>query len=172
MKKIKYILLTASVIFMAGCNEDVEFADLNIELLPGKYVAFSASGANNTLPDVDVTEGGTTELNVEVPTGSTSNVTVNFTFSGTAVYGVDFTVTGASAAGGSVVIVPDPGNDPADLIDNVDIDVTFLTDGVTDGAKTLQVTLSSASNSDGEVLVGRGGMDVLRTSVVNIADAD
>ncbi|WP_242202443.1 hypothetical protein [Aestuariivivens insulae] len=176
MKKLTYILF-ASVIILTGCSEDFELNDndqnLNVQLLAGKYVAFTADGANVTIPDIDAEEGETgIELNVEVPTGSTSNVIVNFTFGGSAVFGTDFTVANATSSGGSVTIVPDPGDDPADLIDNVDIVVDLLTDNNQDGDKVLEVILSSASNADGSVLVGRGGTDLLKTAVINISDID
>ena len=185
MKKIKYILLITSVIFIAGCNEDIEFADLNVEILAGKYVAFSVDGANNTISDVEVDEEGNDEdgdpvtnsdgfiaLNVEVPTGSTSNVTINYSLGGTAVFGTDYTISGATSAGGSIVIVPDPGDDPADLIDNADIEVTLLTDGIGDGEKIIEITLTSATNSEGEISVGRAGKDILKTHNVIISDVD
>jgi len=175
MKKLIYILF-ASVMILTGCSEDFELndndLDLNVQLLEGEYVAFSADGANTTVAPEDAKEGETVELNIEIPTGSESDVTVNFTFGGTAVYGTDFTVPGGSGAGGSVVIVPDDGGGTANIIDNADIVVTLLTDDTQDGNKTLEVILASASNGDGEVLVGRGGTDILKSQTVNISDVD
>jgi hypothetical protein len=175
MKKLIYILF-ASVIILTGCSEDFELndndQDLNVQLLEGKYVAFSASGANTTIDPENVKEGETAELNVEIPTGTTSDVTVNFTFGGTAVYGTDFTVPGGSSAGGSVVIVPAPGEDTSNVIDNTDIVVTLLTDDTQDGNKTLEVILASASNAEGSINVGRGGTDLLKSQTVNISDVD
>ncbi len=175
MKKITYILI-ASVLILTGCSDDFELNDndqgLNVQFLPGKYVAFAAPGANATVAAESGDEGETVDLTVEIPTGTTSDVTVNYVFSGTAVFGTDFTVIGANASGGSVVIVPDDGSDPANLIDNADISVQLLTDGVVDGNKTLVVTLTSASNAEGDVLVGRAGTDQLRSQTVDIADID
>ncbi len=176
MKKIIYIVL-ASVIFLTGCSEDFELNDndqgLNVELLEGEYVAFDASGANTTVPAIDAKEGDTgVALNVEIPTGTETDVTINFEFGGTAIFGTDFTCAGCTSAGGSVVIVPDPGDDPADEIDNTDILIDLLTDQNQDGNKTLTVTLVSASNGQGSVNVGRGGTDLLRTQTVNISDID
>jgi hypothetical protein len=175
MKKLIYILF-ASVMILTGCSEDFELndndQDLNVQLLDGKYVAFSADGANTTIDPEAVQEGSTAELNIEIPTGTTSDVTVNFTFGGTAVYGVDFTVPGGSSAGGSVVIVPDDGGGTANVVDNTDIVVTLLTDDNQDGNKSLVVTLSSASNAEGEINVGRGGTDLLKSQTVNISDID
>jgi len=161
---------------LTGCSEDFELNDndqgLNVQLLDGKYVAFSADGANTSIDPEDAKEGESVELNVEIPTGTTSDVTVNFTFGGTAVYGTDFTVPGGSSAGGTVVIVPDDGGGTANIIDNVDIVVTLLTDDNQDGNKTLEVILASASNAEGTVNVGRGGTDLLKSQTVNIADVD
>lgn len=175
MKKLIYILF-ASVMILTGCSDDFALndndQDLNVQLLGGKYVAFSADGANTTIAPESAKEGESVELNVEIPTGTTSDVTVNFTFGGTAVYGTDFTVPGGTSAGGSVVIVPDDGGGTANIIDNADIEVTLLTDDTQDGNKTLVVTLASASNADGEVLVGRGGTDLLKSQTVNISDVD
>lgn len=175
MKKLIYILF-ASVMILTGCSEDYDLndnvQDLNVQLLDGEYVAYSADGANATTPAVDAKEGETVELNVEIPTGTESDVTVNFTFGGTAIYGVDFTVPGGTSAGGSVVIVPDDGGGTANIIDNVDILVTLLTDDNQDGNKSLDVILASASNGDGDVLVGRGGTDFLKSQTVNISDVD
>lgn len=175
MKKLIYILF-ASVMITTGCSDDFALndndQDLNVQLLAGKYVAFSADGANTTIAPEDAKEGESVELNVEIPTGTTSDVTVNFTFGGTAVYGTDFTVPGGTSAGGSVVIVPDDGGGTANIIDNADIEVTLLTDDTQDGNKTLVVTLSSASNAEGAVLVGRGGTDILKSQTVNISDVD
>lgn len=173
MKKISYILFTF-VAILIGCDNDFEMGDqdLNVDYLPGKYVAFTAPGANTTIDDVTDSEGNTVELNIEIPNGTLSNVTVNFTFSGTAIFGTDYTVTNATSNGGSVVIIPEPGDDTANLIDNADITVQLLTDGIVDGNKTLQVTLESASNDEGEVLVGRAGSDLLKTATVIIEDVD
>ena len=176
MKKLIYIIF-ASVLILTGCSDDFELNDndqnLNVQLLNGEYVAYSASGANTTTPPISAKEGDTgIALNVEIPTGTESDVTVNFEFDGTAVYGVDFTVPGGSSAGGSVVVVPDDGSGPANVIDNVDIVVDLLTDDNQDGNKTLVITLSSASNAQGAVNVGRGGTDILKSQTISIADVD
>lgn len=177
MKKITYLLF-ATVILLTGCNDDFqlgdnELTDLAVSLLPG-YVAFSAPGVNVTIDDIETAEGNPDEfLNVEIPTGNLSDITVNYVFSGTAVWGVDFNVAGATSAGGTLIIEHKQTTDPADgVYDNGDIEVELLTDDVVDGVKTLIVTLVSASNAEGELAIGRGGTDLLTTSVVNIADID
>ena len=174
MKKLIYIIF-ASVMILTGCSDDFELndndQDLIVQLLDGDYVAYSADGANTTIDAIETNEaGGDIVLNVEIPTGSESDVTVNFTFGGTAVYGTDFTVPGGSSAGGSVVIVPDDGGGTDNIIDNADITVTLLRDDVVDGTKTLDVILSSASNAEGDVNVGRGGTDILKTASITILD--
>ncbi len=176
MKKIIYMVFT-SVIFLTGCTEDFELNDndngLNVQILEGDYVAYTADGANTNIDPVEVSEDeGSVPLNIEIPTGTESDVKVNFTFGGTAIYGTDFTVPDGSSEGGSVVIEPDDGSGATNLIDNVDININILTDGVVDGTKTLEVILSSASNADGPVNVGRGGTDILRTAIITIDDID
>ena len=175
MKKIVYLLF-ASVLILTGCIDDYELSDSEDDLavsdLPG-YVAFSAPGANVTIDDITTDENGADlELNVEVPTGTLSDVTVNFTFGGTAVYGVDFNIAGASSAGGSIIIEHTQSADTADYLfnDNGDIVVDLLTDNVIDGVKTLEVILASASNANGELAVGRGGTDLLKTTNITIND--
>ncbi|MCX2720693.1 hypothetical protein [Lentiprolixibacter aurantiacus] len=174
MKNIVYTIL-GSALLLIGCTEDYDLDDrgLSVEELP-RYVAFSAPGASSSIAPVDTTEdGGSEELNVEVPGGTVTDITVNYTFSGTAVFGVDFTVDGATSAGGSVVILKPDGTPNLDgLAPNADIVVVLLTDDVVDGDKTLQVTLASATSNDGEIAVGRGGTDSLKTAVVNIEDID
>ena len=173
MKKITYIITILSIITF-GCDDtfELEDQDLRVKFLAGKYVAFNAPGANTSIDPEEADEGNDLDLNVEIPTGTLSDVTVNFSFSGTAVYGVDFTVAGATAAGGSITIEPLPGDDQTDVIDNADISVSLLPDGNTDGPKTLIVTLTDAYNSEGNILVGRGGTDLLKARTINIVDID
>ena len=177
MKKLTYILF-ASVIILTGCSEDLELNDneqeLNVQFLPGKYVAFNAPGVTTTVDPEEADEADeSVDLNVQIPTGTTTAVTVNYALSGTAVFGVDYTIDGATSAGGSVVIEHDPdAPDQADLIDNADITVELLKDGVGDGEKTVVVTLTSASSSEAEILIGRAGTDLLRSHSVIISDID
>lgn len=173
MKKIIYILVAISIISL-GCDDEFNLEDQNLKVkfLAGKYVAFNPPGANISIDDVDANEGEVVELNVEIPTGTLSNVNVNFTFGGTAVHGTDYNVTGSTSSGGSITIVPLPSDDQTDVIDNEDIVINLLTDGIADGNKTLTVTLESASNSEGAILVGRGGQDILKTAIINISDID
>jgi hypothetical protein len=175
MKKILYTALSL-VLFATACTDN-SLEDQGIELSEelGKYVAFSVSGVVTTIADVEVAEdaGDTgSDINVEIPGGTVSNVTVNYEFSGTAVFGTDFTVAGANSNGGSVVIETQstPIDDGLPL--NADIPVEILTDGVADGEKTLTITLVSASNAEGDILVGRAGTDALKQVNIVISDVD
>lgn len=173
MKKTIYLPLIL-VAILASCTEEYSLEDngITVEDLPG-YVAFSAPGTGISINPVETSEdAGTVSLNVEIPTSSPSDVTVNYSFGGSAVYGVDYTVEGASNAGGQVVILKSTEINLDGLPDNADIDVQLLTDGVVDGLKTIEVTLVDASNSEGDIAVGRAGTDLLKTAVINIADID
>lgn len=168
MKKLLILLL--GIGFFIACDDEADLEEQGFVLteLPG-YVAFNATGTNTTLDDEDVSEtDGSVTFNIEVPTGTLSDITVNYEFGGSALFGTDFTVAGASAAGGSIVL----RHVPTDVLDfdNVDLDITLLTDAVADGDKVLTVTLLSASNAEGDLAVGRGGQELLRTATVNIAD--
>lgn len=172
MKKLFYILTVASVL-MYSCQGDFDLADSDIALqdLPG-YVAFNGSGEAATIDDENVAEGDPdVSFNIEAPTGTLSDITVDFEFGGTAVFGSDFSVANSSASGGSITLPHNP-NDVEDF-DNVDLVISILTDGVTDGDKTLTITLTGATGNDGTVFaVGRGGTDFLKTATVNISDID
>ncbi|MEP5612944.1 MAG: hypothetical protein ABJP45_11875 [Cyclobacteriaceae bacterium] len=173
MKNIYYLLIAMLVV--SACTEDFDLTEQygSVEELPA-YVAFNPDGTNAVIDDEDVEEtDGTVTFSIENPTGTESDITVNYDLSGTAVFGTDFTITGATATGGSIVIPHKQSATPDDFqnFDNVDLDVTLLTDAITDGTKTLNITLTSASNAAGNIAVGRGGTDALRTAIVNIADS-
>ena len=63
---------------------------------------------------------------------------------------------------------------PDDFLDRdqVTLDIEILTDGVVDGTKTLTLTLTSASNAEGNLAVGRGGTDFLKSANLEITDVD
>ena len=167
-----YLLALCAIFFLASCGNEFVTED-NYDLTSlGGYVAFDAPGNTITNEDIvtDEDTGGTQSLTVECPTGTLSDITIDFEFSGDAVFGTDFTVEGASASGGSIVLSPN-ANDVLNR-DNVDIDVVILSDEEVDGNKTLTVTLVSASNADGEILVGRGGTDLLTSRTIIIGDND
>jgi hypothetical protein len=176
MKKIVYIILSIVITGFYSCETDydAEGQGVILEDVP-KYVAYYVPGAGSSLAPIEVDEdAGDTgdDINVQIPGGTLSNVNVSYTFGGDAVFGVDFTVTGATSAGGTVTI--DYNNTPN--VDgrafNEDIVVQILEDGVVDGEKTLTITLTSASNSEGDIVVGRAGTDLLKTATVIISDID
>lgn len=163
-----------SSILTTSCTEDYSLDDrgLAVEELPN-YVAFEAPGASSSIAPIDAAEDSEAEeIGVEIPGGTVSDVTVNYSFSGTAVFGEDFTVDGATSAGGTVVIELTTVPNQDGLPPNANIVVNFLTDGVEDGDKTLEITLTDASNAEGNIAVGRAGTEALTTAVVNIADID
>lgn len=171
MKFYNLIIALVCTLFIVSCGNEYDTTEyFDLEELPG-YVAFDTDGNNISLSDFAVTEdGGSVAVTVENPTGTMSDITVNYTLSGSAVYGVDYEISGASASGGSVVISSDRGNFNETY--RADINITLLTDDVVDGEKTITLTLASASNSDGDLAVGRGGTDLLKTANVVIADID
>ena len=174
MKKTIFFVAIALIV-LSACTEDFDYDERGFELqeLPA-YVAFNSAGTSVSLAPIEASEDDEdpAELSVEVPGGTLSDVTVNYTFGGNAVFGEDFTIEGATSSGGSVVIettlVPNLNDEPLDAT----IEVVLLSDGVQDGDKTLEITLTSASNAEGELAVGRGGTEALRTATVIIADAD
>ncbi|MFS4454987.1 hypothetical protein [Maribacter sp. 2304DJ31-5] len=173
MKNIKYIACLITLILI-GCDNDLDFDDRGFDFqeLPN-YVAFNPAGTRATFPPIDTDEEeGSEDVSIEIPGGTLSDVTVNYTFGGSAIFGTDFTVDGATSAGGTLVIALTTVPNQDGLPVNGDIVVNLLEDGVIDGDKTLTITIVSASNADGELPIGRGGQDLLRTATVNIADVD
>ena len=174
MKRILYILTAVSFsLFALTSCEDYDFEEsqgFKLQQLP-KYVAFNGTGATVTLDTIDVDEDDDPfEINVEAPTYVRSDITVTYTVSGSAVYGVDYTVTGGSSTGGTINIAT-PTADQLTVFANGDIEVTPLTDGVTDGEKIVTFTLVSAVDADGQTFaIGRG--EFLKTATVRITDID
>lgn len=169
--KYKYSIFVFCILFAFSCGNDFVLEDYyDLEQLPG-YVAFNGDGTSVKLDDEMTTEdGGTVTFEIEVPTGTLSDVTVTYSFGGDAVFGTDFNVEGASASGGTAIIKHDV-NDNLNR-DHADLDIELLTDGVQDGQKTLTITLETASNAAGDLAVGRGGKDILKTATVIIDDID
>lgn len=160
--------MIAFVTFMvASCSTDYDVNEYyDLEELPG-YVAFDADGNDITVGEREITEvGGSTNVVVEHPTEILSDVTVNYTLGGTAVFGVDYTIAGATAAGGSMTISSDRGNVAETYRGN--ITVTAIDNIIVDADKTVILTLASASNAEGDIVVGRGGKEFQKEAVVNI----
>ena len=156
---------------MGSCGNEYDTSEyFDLEELPG-YVAFDASGNDASIAPIDAAEdGGSVSVTVENPTGTASAITVNYSLGGTAVYGTDYTIAGADANGGSMTIIPI--TTLVNLTQRGDIVVSLLTDETVDGTKTIEITLTSASNAEGDVAVGRGGKDFLKNATINIADID
>lgn len=157
------------VSLMASCGNDYEVDEyFDLEELPG-YVAFDAEGNSVVLENFSTSEvGDPITLTIECPTGTLSDITINYEISGDAVLGVDYTIDGLSGNTGSIVLVTDPSDNQNN--DRVDLMVIPLNDEVIDGDKMLTVTLTSASNAEGEIAVGRGGTDYLKTANAIITD--
>ena len=168
MKKL-YIFLIIGLV-LSSC-EDFDFADqgFDLEVLPG-YVAFANSGGTVVPPVSNVNENaGSTSFRIECATGNLTAITVSFSFAGSAVYGVDFSAPNSTAAGGTIVL-PNSVYDVNDY-NFVNLVVSILTDGATDGAKTLTIELTGAVDGDGvQYSVGRG--TYMKIATVNIADVD
>jgi len=175
MKKIKFLILATVAVILSSCSDEFSISDIaSVEELPA-YVAFNPDGTAVTIApfEVDENDGLLEDINVEIPTGNLSDVTVTYSLSGTAVFGTDYTIDGATASGGTLIIEHKQTTDPEDEVaDNEDIPVRVLTDGVADGEKTIIITLVSASNAEGDLAIGRGGTDLLRTATVVISDVD
>lgn len=168
MKKINYIsFLAVLALLITSCTSD-PFVDESILVAAQEANAFVRF--DNALDDVlNVSEAdGPQELTLEFLNSGVKDVTAEFTFSGSAEYGVDYSVEGASAAGGSITLFHDASSDQ---ITQTDLVVDILTDGLTDGDKTLVVTLSGATASDGSAIdAGQG--DLYKSITINIGDAD
>lgn len=183
---IVFILLACSAIACTDTSlEDIGFT---VQELPA-YVAYGNPGGTIAAKVLNPNEGSTstalTVLRIEAPGVINSNVTVNFIFGGNAVFGTDFTVSGltpstnlpfsvsATSAGGSITIAKSATKRTVNDFEFVNLKLNYPTDNVKDGNKTLIITLSSAVAADGtNLLVGRGGQDVLKTATVNIRDVN
>ena len=165
--KIKYILGALALLIMAACGNDYEVNEnFDLEELPG-YVAFDAPGNDVNLDDVTTTEDGDdVSITIECPTGTLSDITVTYDLGGTAILGTDYDI----ASPGSIVIPRNPNDfeerDMADLV------FDLLEDNAVDGTKTIVITLTGASNAEGSLAVGRGGLDILKTTTITIGDID
>lgn len=171
MKLYNLLIVGLSMLFLGSCGNSFVTEDYyDLEELPG-YVAFDADGNNATLAPFEVTEGdGSLNVTVENPTGTVSDITVDYSLGGTAVFGTDYDISGASSSGGSMTIAVD--GSAFNETFRGDIVITLLTDEVVDGEKTIELTLTGASNSEGTVAIGRGGTELLRTATVIISDVD
>jgi len=174
MKKIILIIFVFGL--LASCTDvNLDEQTIKVKNLDG-YVAFANAGGTVVPIVLNISESttATQNLRVECPTGSLSDITVNYSFSGSAVFGTDFTVVAtnggsSTAAGGTIVIRRNTTTGGVNDFDFVNLGIRAVTDGVTDGAKQLIVTLTSATNAEGKVFaVGRG--TYMKSATINIAD--
>lgn len=164
----KYTLFFFSLIIFSACGSDYATEDyFDLEELPN-YVAFGDGTTNNAVLETVVVDedAGSASFIIEAPAGTLSDVNITYDISGTAVAGVDYNITNA----GSITLAVDE-NDFQNR-DQVSLDIEILTDGVVDGTKTLTLTLTSASNAEGSLAVGRGGTDFLKSVDLEITDVD
>lgn len=187
MKKIIAMAFGTSLIF--SCTDSkLEDVGFSVKNLPA-YVAYGNAGGTVTEKVLAPSEGSTstalTVLRIESPGVTTSDIDVQFTFGGTAVLGTDFTVSGltqtenqpfavtTTATGGSVKIVKSAKKTTVNDYEFVNLKLAYPKDNVKDGNKTLTITLTSATGTDGKTYaVGRGGTDILKVATVNIKDID
>lgn len=163
-----YIALLAAVVFFTACGNDFETEEFyDLEELPG-YVSFVDGTTNNATIDTAFVaeDAGSVTFTIATPTGTLSDINITYDISGSAVAGTDYNIANA----GSITLATDP-EDFQDR-DQVDLAIEILTDDVTDGEKTLTITLTGASNSEGSMAVGRGGTDFLKSATVVIGDID
>ncbi|WP_235296493.1 hypothetical protein [Portibacter marinus] len=169
MKIYNILFILTAMLFIASCGNEFVVGDYyDLEELPG-YVAFDADGNSAFIDPFDAEEGEVLNVIIENPTGTQSDITVDYALSGSAVYGEDYTIDGASASGGSMTISTEGqvfnetfrGNLPITIIDNDDYD---------EEPRTIIITLTGASNAEGDLAVGRGGTDFLIEATVNLID--
>ncbi|MEM6967081.1 MAG: hypothetical protein AAF573_20125 [Bacteroidota bacterium] len=165
LKNIALFLFGAAILASCGNDYDVdEFWDL--EELPG-YVAFDADGNSITLDTLFIDEAeGSASFEVESPTGTLTDINIVYEISGNAVAGEDYNIDNP----GSITITPNV-NDFQNR-DRATIDIEILQDTIPDGEKILTLTLVSASNGEGDLAIGRGGTDLLKSATVVIGDDD
>ncbi len=169
MKLYNLIIAFVCLMFIVSCGNEYDTEEyFDLEELPG-YVAFDADGNSINVPARDVAEGGgVVSVIVEHPTELLSDATVNYSLGGTAVFGEDYVIDGATASGGSMTISSARG-DVADTYRG-SIVIAAIDDAVFTGDLTIVLTLTSASNSEGEIAVGRGGTDFQKETTVTIID--
>jgi hypothetical protein len=164
----KYALLFFGLLALSSCGSDYAVEDeFDLEELPS-YVAFGDGTTNNAILDTVVVaeDAAAASFIIEAPAGTLSDVNITYEITGTAVADIDYKIVNA----GSITLAVDE-NDFLNR-DQVTLDIEILTDGVVDGTKTLTLTLTSASNADGSLAVGRGGTDFLKSANLEITDVD
>lgn len=159
----RYILISFSSLMLA-CGDTYEAEELSFSNTYGPFVQI-----RNFLPltvNENTTAAASRSVTVDVPVPVYADVHFTYDFEGsTAIFGEDFTIAGATELGGEATIEYDP-----DLyaIDGEILVITYLTDGIQDGNKTLVIRLVSASINGEPINVGRNG--VARSKTITIRD--
>lgn len=164
----KYTLFFFSLLILSACGNEYDTEEyFDLEELPA-YVAFGDGSTNNAVLETVVVDenAGSASFIIEAPAGTLSDVTVNYEITGTAEAGVDYNIANAGT------ITLEVNTNDFQNRDQVSLDIEILTDGVVDGTKTLTLTLTSATNDEGSLSVGRGGTDFLKSANLEITDVD
>lgn len=166
MKFYNKLLCLGLLVFAASCGNEYDLEEnFDLEELPG-YVAFFADGGNVNIAPLDLSEAGSSvDVIVHSPVEILSDVTVTYTLGGTAVLGTDYTIEGTE---GSMTISADRGLFAETY--RGDITINSIDNDVFEGDKTIELTLTGASNAEGEIAVGRGGKDFQKVAVINLLD--
>jgi hypothetical protein len=157
---MKNRILLFSLLILVGmsfpsCTYDSFEEELSLKEIPNSneaaFVRFDNSVSTVSAAEADLEASVRLEFTFPIET----DVTVSYTYSGTAVEGEDFTIEGASGGSGTIVI---PHNPDAITINQVDLVVNLIEDGVVDGDKDVTVTLTDAVAADGTPLsIGQAG---------------
>lgn len=156
MRKVNILICLIFCFSLFSCEdynnpiEGIEETDL--------FVEFSAG----TPETATVAEGESYKLTIVAPISFETDLTAILLFEGTAIEGTDFTVSSdglVSASDlGAEITIPFIPTDNSDVVpDQVDVTINFLSDAVTDGEKTLTVTLQGATGPGGIELAGGRG---------------
>jgi len=169
MRLYNKLLCLGLLVFAVSCGNEFDVEEnFDLESLPG-YVAFFADGNSINVAAQDLAEaGGSVDVVVHSPVEILSDATVNYSLGGTAVLGTDYTIEGASGTSGTMTISSDRGNFSETYRGSITI--VALDNAVFEGDKTIELTLTSASNAEGDIAVGRGGTDFQKVAVVNLID--
>ena len=151
-----FALLCCGLLFVACDYESLEDETSLAELETGNaFVRFL--GDFSGMEEVVVSEDNTTtSVTVESRVVDGNETTVNYNLGGTAEYGTIYTIEGASAAGGSIAIPFQEGDNTAPA--NLDINIMFLVDTLITPGQTIELTLASASAGGNAVDVGQGDL--------------
>lgn len=170
MKKfniLKYLPIALLAATAFACEDYVD-ENLNVisENAVAPYVEFDSEDPLNTTED-----GGPATVRITLPVTQYEDVAVAYALGGTAVYGTDYTIEGATAgAGGTITIPYEP---EANRNDRQDVEINVINNEITDGEKTIILTLESAETASGkEVRIGKGTTEELVAKTIVIKDDD